>query len=247
MQGSVVPKDRLDTLLVQKGLSTTKEKARALVLSGVVRVSGSVVHKPGTPVEIGSLLEVAETRTHVSRGGVKLASALDFFDLDLHRLVAGDIGASTGGFTPCLLKRGVERVYAVDVGYGQLDYSLRIDPRVVVMERTNARYPLSIPEQLNLFTVDVSFISLTKVLPSLLPLLKPGGWMVTLVKPQFEAGRDRIERGGVVRNPGVHAEVLGAIGLWAIKTGIRVRDLTPSPILGPAGNREFFLLLQAPF
>ncbi len=180
----------------------------------------------------------------VSRGGLKLAAALDSWGLTVAGLVALDVGASTGGFTDCLLQRGASRIYALDVGYGQLDQRMRVDPRVVVMERVNARYPFALPEAVDLVTVDVSFISAEKVIPSAASHLNPGGRLIVLVKPQFEAGRAQVQRGGVVRDPQVHAAVLGRFINWAIDHRFRLRGLVPSPLLGPAGNREFLALLE---
>jgi 23S rRNA (cytidine1920-2'-O)/16S rRNA (cytidine1409-2'-O)-methyltransferase len=193
-----------------------------------------------TPVEVRGRLPF------VSRGGVKLAHALDVFAVSAQGLVALDVGASTGGFTDCLLQRGATRVYAVDVGHGQLHQRLREDPRVSVMEKINARYPFVLAEKVDLITMDVSFISLTLVLPAAMEHLMPGQPVVALVKPQFEAEKGAVGRGGVIRDPQVHARVLGRVVSWAVAQGWRVRNLCPSPIQGDAGNREFFLLLQKP-
>jgi 23S rRNA (cytidine1920-2'-O)/16S rRNA (cytidine1409-2'-O)-methyltransferase len=193
-----------------------------------------------TPVEVRGRLPF------VSRGGVKLAHALDVFAVSAQGLVALDVGASTGGFTDCLLQRGATRVYAVDVGHGQLHQRLREDPRVSVMEKINARYPFVLAEKVDLITMDVSFISLTLVLPAAMEHLMPGQPVVALVKPQFEAEKGAVGRGGVIRDPQVHARVLGRVVSWAVTQGLRVRNLCPSPIQGDAGNREFFVLLQKP-
>ena len=181
---------------------------------------------------------------YVSRGGLKLAGALDAFGLNPDGLTCVDVGASTGGFTDCLLRRGAERVYAVDVGYGQLAWTLRNDPRVTVMERHNARYPMPIDEPVSLAVVDVSFISLRLVLPRVIETLAPGGRIVALVKPQFEAGREHVARGGVVKSPHARAGAIGAVALWAIENGLRVLGVRESPLTGPKGNREYFLLLR---
>ncbi len=173
-----------------------------------------------------------------------MTHALGQFHLDGTSLVAIDVGASTGGFTDCLLKQGASWVYAVDVGYGQLDYRMRIDPRVVVMERVNAHYPFSLPEPVDLATIDLSFISLEKVVPNVARLVRPGGKMICLVKPQFEARRDQVGKGGLVKDPSVHARVLGRFISWAIEEGFRIGGLTPSPIRGASGNKEFFILLK---
>jgi 23S rRNA (cytidine1920-2'-O)/16S rRNA (cytidine1409-2'-O)-methyltransferase len=181
---------------------------------------------------------------YVGRGGDKLAHALTVFGLHPDAMTCGDIGASTGGFTDVLLQRGAARVYAIDVGTGQLDYRLRVDPRVVVLERVNARFALPITEPLDLITIDVSFISLELILLTARAALRPGGQIVALVKPQFEAGRERVGKGGVVRDVAVHRDVLHRCILWAIDHGFRLRGLTTSPILGDKGNREFFMLLE---
>ena len=236
-------KRRLDTLLVERGLAETIEKAKAIVMAADVLVNNRVVDKPGTLVDNSATIRVLASPPFVSRGGLKLAHALDELQLDVTDMVAADIGASTGGFTDCLLQRGTRRVYAIDVGYGQLDYRLRIDRRVVVIEKLNARYPFELPEVVDLATVDVSFISLQKVLPNVVSLLKESGCLVVLVKPQFEARREQVGKGGLVKDPLVHAQVLGRFILWSIGRRLRLQGLTPSPILGAAGNREFFVLL----
>ena len=215
-----------------------------MILAGDVSIGDEVVAKPATLVPDDARVELRQKPPFVSRGGIKLEHALEQFDLDVSDMVALDVGASTGGFTDCLLQRGAARVYAVDVGYGQLDYRLRVDPKVTVLERVNARYKFTLPEAVDLITVDVSFISLKKVVPTVSGLAKPRANVVCLVKPQFEAGRSKVERGGLVKAPGVHAEVLGGFISWAIETGYRLRGLTPSPILGAEGNREFFVLLE---
>lgn len=239
---------RLDQLLVQLGLVPTRQRAQAAIMAGHVYVDGRRVDKPGTPVDPEARVEVrGEPIPYVSRGGLKLAHALDAFGLEVAGRVCMDVGASTGGFTDCLLQRGAARVYAVDVGYGQLDWRLRQDERVVVMERTNVRHltPADIPEPVEILVIDVSFISLRLVLPPLLPLLAPGGWVVALVKPQFEAGRQHVGKGGVVRDPRVHRQVLSDLIRWLPTAGWQPRRLTASPIRGPKGNVEFFLALQA--
>lgn len=235
---------RLDLLLVERGLAESREKARALILAGEVLANERVASKPGTLVREDVAIRLLQKPPFVSRGGLKLAHALDEFHIDVNSQVALDVGASTGGFTDCLLKRGAIRVYAVDVGYGQLDYRLRVDPKVVVMERVNARYPLSLPEPVDLATIDLSFISLEKVVPNVAQLVKPDGRIICLVKPQFEVGRSQVGRGGLVRDPSLHARVLGRFISWAIERGFRIKGLTPSPILGASGNREFFVLLK---
>jgi len=236
-------KRRLDILVVERGLAESRERARRLILAGQVFVGDVAADKPGALVAANAAIRVKAGPKHVSRGGFKLEAALDAFGLDVSDKIALDVGASTGGFTDCLLQRGAARVYAVDVGYGQLDWRLRRDPRVVVMERTNIRYLGSLPEPVDLATIDVSFISLKLVLPVVWKLLKPDGNVVALVKPQFEAGRDRVGKKGVVRDPGVHRAVLEDIASWAIEQGWCVRGLTRSPLKGPEGNVEFFVYL----
>lgn len=234
---------RLDLLLVEEGLASTREQARALIMAGSVAVDGQILDKPGVKVDEGAQVVVAAAPKYVSRGGTKLERALDAFQLDVSGRVVVDVGASTGGFTDCLLQRGAARVYAVDVGYGQLDWRLRSNPRVVVMERVNARYLSSLPEPADLATVDVSFISVRLILPAIARLLRPGGQMVVLVKPQFEAGRSQVGKGGVVRDPEVHRSVLRELVEWGDREGYGVRRVTVSPIRGPAGNVEFLALV----
>ncbi|TAK33790.1 MAG: TlyA family RNA methyltransferase [Chloroflexota bacterium] len=237
-------KRRLDLLIVERGLAESREKAQSLIMAGDVLVDGQVVTRSAAPTAVDADLEIRGTLPYVSRGGVKLAHALDVFGLDVHGLIAADIGASTGGFTDCLLQRGVARVYAIDVGYGQLDYRLRTDSRVVVMERVNVRYLEALLERVDLSTIDVSFISLTKVLPAVLRVLQPTAQVVALVKPQFEAGREQVSKGGVVREPTVHKAVLWKIVEFARSLGFVVRGVTASPLRGPAGNREFLVWLS---
>lgn len=237
-------KVRLDVLLVRRGLVESRERARALILAGEVSVDGQVVTRPAMAVPEDSALAVAHPPAYVSRGGYKLAHALDTWQLDVTDLVIVDVGASTGGFTDVLLQRGARRVYAIDVGYGQLAWRLRQDPRVVVMERTNIRDVSSLPEPMDAAVIDVSFISLILVLPPVLRLVRPEGWIVALVKPQFEAGRSQVGKGGVVRDPIVHRQVLERVMNWAIEHGLRIGGCTASPLRGPAGNREFLLLLR---
>jgi 23S rRNA (cytidine1920-2'-O)/16S rRNA (cytidine1409-2'-O)-methyltransferase len=238
---------RLDQLLVQRGLFETREQARRAVMAGTVEVDGRRVDKPGTPIPDTARLEVmAPKEPFVSRAGRKLAAALDHFGVDPAGLVCLDIGASTGGFTDCLLQRGAARVYALDVGYGQLDHRLRTDPRVVVMERVNARHlePGSLPEPGGLITIDVSFISLAKVVPALLPHLAPGGLLLALVKPQFEAGRGAVGKGGILRDEELRRKVVedAAAGLAAL--GLERIGVHDSPVHGTGGNREAFALLR---
>ena len=236
---------RLDGLLVERGIASGRDAARAMIADGHVTVNGSVVLRPAALAAADADILLAEGPTYVSRGGVKLAGALDEFGLNPGGLVCLDVGASTGGFTDCLLQRGAQRVYAVDVGYGQLAWSLRNDSRVIVMERHNARHRLDIEEPIKLAVADVSFISLTLVLPTIIETLAPGGLILALVKPQFEAGREEVGRGGVVRSPAARANAIGNVALWAIENGLQVLGVRESPITGPKGNHEYFLLLSA--
>jgi 23S rRNA (cytidine1920-2'-O)/16S rRNA (cytidine1409-2'-O)-methyltransferase len=238
-------KRRVDTLLVERGLAESREKARAAVLAGDVLVGESLVAKPGALVDEAVELRLLARPPYVSRGGEKLAHALAAFAIDVGGRTAVDVGASTGGFTDCLLQEGARRVYAVDVGYGQLDYRLRQDPRVVVMERINARYLRSLPEEVNLATVDVSFIGLEAVLPAVARVLKLEAPIVALFKPQFQARKGEVGKGGVVRDPLLIAALIGRFVAWAVGHGFRIRGLTRSPLPGPAGNQELFLLLEA--
>jgi len=225
---------RLDTLLVQRGLAESRAKAQALILAGDVWVNGQVQRRPGTLVEAEAVVEVRGGLPYVSRGGLKLAAALDRFGLSPAGLICLDVGASTGGFTDCLLQRGARRVYAIDVGYGQLDWRLRRDPRVVVLERTNIRYLESLPEAIDLATIDVSFISLRLVLPAVGRLVHTQGQAIALVKPQFEAGRGLIGKGGVVRDPALHRLVLRTVAEQASSLGWIPRGLFPSSSGWPA-------------
>jgi len=242
-------KERLDIALVRRGLAPSRERARALIMAGQVYVGARLVDKPGMLVPLDAecrLAEVPDELRYASRGGLKLEKALDTFQLDPSGLVALDVGASTGGFTDCLLQRGARRVYALDVGYGQLAWKLRNDPRVVVMEHTNIRHVTELPELIECATIDVSFISLRLVLPAVVPLLAPSAWVVALVKPQFEAGKADADRGaGVISDPAVHARVLQELQDWIPQhTPLQVRGLTDSPIYGRDGNREFLLYLE---
>jgi 23S rRNA (cytidine1920-2'-O)/16S rRNA (cytidine1409-2'-O)-methyltransferase len=225
-------------------LAESRAKAQALIMAGEVKVEGKAAIKPGTLVAEEAAITLLQPPPFVSRGGIKLAFALDQFQLEVSSKVVADIGASTGGFTDCLLTKGASRVYAVDVGYGQLDYRLRKDKRVVVMERMNARYPISLPEKVDLATLDLSFISVEKVIPSVARLLKDDGYLVVLLKPQFEAKRNEVGKGGIVRQPIVHARVIGRFVAWAVEHGFRLGGLVSSPILGASGNKEFFVLLR---
>lgn len=236
---------RLDVLLVERGLAPTREKAQSLVMAGRVRLGGEAARKPGQPVREGAPVEVRPGRDHVGRGAVKLAGALDRFGASVDGLTAVDVGASTGGFTEVLLERGARRVWAVDVGRGQLHESLRHDPRVVVRDRVNARALSAehVGEPCDLAVIDVSFISVLKVLPALLTVLAPEARIVVLVKPQFEVGRGRVGAGGLVTDPALHRFCLEEVARGSRAFGLTVQDACPSPIRGAEGNREFFLLL----
>lgn len=241
-------KKRLDVALTELGLAESRQKAQALILAGEVYVDGQRVDRAGAPVGPEAKIEVrGRGLRYVSRGGLKLEKAMACWPISLSGAVCADIGASTGGFTDCMLQNGAAKVYAVDVGYNQLDYRLRTDPRVVCMERTNARYLTQeqIPEKLDFFSVDVSFISLGLILPAVRPLLKQGGQGVCLVKPQFEAGREKVGKKGVVRDPAVHLEVLEQFLRHAKQSDFSIRDITFSPIKGPEGNIEYLGFLKA--
>ena len=240
-------KIRLDVLLVEKGLAETRQKAQAAIMSGIVYVAGQKVDKPGTGVAEDAAIEVrGNTLRYVSRGGLKLEKAMAAWPIDLNGAVCMDVGASTGGFTDCMLQNGAQKVYAVDVGYGQLAWSLRSDERVVCLERTNARYLNHeiIPEEPDFSSVDVSFISLKLILPAISGVLREKGHVVCLIKPQFEAGKDKVGKKGVVRDPAVHLEVLEHFFDHAKESGFTVLDLTYSPIRGPEGNIEYLGYLE---
>ena len=237
-------KKRLDVLLVERKMVESRAKAQALIMAGEVTAGGAAMTKAGALVPVDTLISIRERPPFVGRGGVKLDHALKAFRLNPKGMTALDVGASTGGFTDCLLQRGARRVYALDVGRGQMDYGLRQDPRVSVMEKVNAHYPFELPERVGMATVDVSFISVRQVLPNVVSHLERGGSIVALVKPQFEARRREVGRGGVVRDPLIHARVLGRVICWVTEAGLRLRSMTPSPILGAKGNREFFLHLS---
>lgn len=235
-------KKRLDVLLHERGLSESRQRAQADIMGGWVYVDGQQVLKAGTAVPEEASIEVrGQAIPYVSRGGLKLAKAMEVFGLDLTGMICADIGASTGGFSDCMLQHGASKVYAVDTGYGKLAWKLRTDERIVPLERTNARYLTheQIPEELDLASVDVSFISLRLILPALRGVLGPDGQVVCLVKPQFEAGRDKVGKKGVVRDPKVHLEVLEHFLVHADEADFSVKDITFSPIRGPEGNIEY--------
>jgi 23S rRNA (cytidine1920-2'-O)/16S rRNA (cytidine1409-2'-O)-methyltransferase len=234
-----VTRERLDIILVERELVDSRQRAQRLIMAGQVMVDGRVVDKSGTRVSREADITLKATLPYVSRGGLKLEAGLERFAIKVTGLIAADVGASTGGFTDCLLQRGASKVYAIDVGYGQLAWSLRNDPRVVVMERVNVRYLEGLPEPVDLATVDVSFISLELVLPAIIGFLKPHGDIIALIKPQFEAGRKQVGKGGVVKDPAVHRAVLRKVLLWTDGHGLTVRGLIASPLKGAAGNVEF--------
>ena len=240
-------KKRVDLLLVERGLADTRQKAQAVIMAGQVYSGERRCDKPGLALEEDAPLEVRGGLRYVSRGGLKLEKALGCFPIDLREKPAADIGASTGGFTDCMLQNGAKKVYAVDVGYGQLAWSIRNDPRVVCLERTNARYLTAeqIPEPLDFASIDVSFISLGLILPALRPLMAEKGQVAALVKPQFEAGKDKVGKKGVVRDPAVHLEVLERFLDHAAQADFTVAGLDFSPIRGPEGNIEYLGFLKA--
>ena len=240
---------RADTLLFERGLAESREQAQALIMAGAVLSPAGPVRKAGTFLAPDTPLEVRARLPYVSRGGVKLAHALDAWEdeygIILDGTVALDVGASTGGFTDCLLQRGARRVYAVDVGHGQLHYRLRQDARVVGMEKVNVRYPFALPEPVDLLVADVSFISLTMALPEPLGHLRPGGYGIALVKPQFEARRGEVGKGGIIRDDVLRADILGRVQDWlAARDDVALLDTIDSPITGDAGNREYLALLR---
>ena len=243
-------KERLDVLLVSQGLAASREKAKAIIMSGNVLVNGQREDKAGTMIDVKAEITVKGGQLkYVSRGGLKLEKAMSHFDLSLEGRVCMDVGASTGGFTDCMLQNGAVKVYSVDVGHGQLDWKLRNDPRVVCMEKTNIRYvtPEQIEEPAAFVSIDVSFISLTKVLPPVRELMTEDGEIVCLIKPQFEAGREKVGKKGVVRDPKVHEEVIEKVIDFAATVGLESRELEFSPIKGPEGNIEYLLhLLKRP-
>ncbi len=255
-------KDRLDRILVSKGLVKSREIAKALIIEGKVFVDGKKLTKAGTLVDSSSVITVNSLeKRYVSRGGFKLEAALDFFNIDVSNKIAMDVGASTGGFTDCLLKRGVRKVYCIDVGYGQLDWTLRNDSRVVVLEKTNIRYldkiiserikknkPEDIEELVNcnidLATIDVSFISLTKVIPVVINFLKGEGELIALIKPQFEVGKNEVGKGGIIREDEKRFAAIKSVVNFAQKFGVKTKDVFKSPITGRKGNIEFFVYMK---
>ena len=237
-------KERLDTLLVERGLAENRSKAQGMIMAGEVTVNGSVITKAGTPVLPDAEITLAGKQPYVSRGGLKLEHALNEFDIDVEGLTCLDVGASTGGFTDCLLQKGAVKVYALDVGYWQLDYRLQQDIRVNVMDRVNAHHPFELLEKAGLAVVDVSFISLTMVLPNIFPHLDRHGSVVALFKPQFEAGREEVGKGGIIRDPLVHARTICRFVVWMNEHRLVLLGLKASPVLGAEGNLEFLLHLR---
>jgi 23S rRNA (cytidine1920-2'-O)/16S rRNA (cytidine1409-2'-O)-methyltransferase len=238
---------RLDQAMVERGLCESRERAKRSILAGQVRVNSQLAHKPSDAVEPTDEIVLVAGEKFVSRGGYKLEHGLDFFHLDVTGLVAIDVGASTGGFTDCLLQRGAQKVFAVDVGQGQLAWKLRQDPRVVVMEKTNARYlkPGQLPQPADLAVIDCSFISLRKILPPAVALLKTEGKIVALVKPQFEAGKAEADKGrGVIRDASIHGRILEELQQFAEEINLGWRGSVESPLEGPAGNKEFLVLIE---
>ena len=240
-------KERLDKLVLERGLAPSRERAKALIMAGQVVVDDHLADKAGVMVSVTAEIRLkGEPMPYVSRGGLKLAEGLELFGIDVRGVCAIDVGASTGGFTDCLLQRGARRVIAVDVGYGQLAWKLREDPRVLSLEKTNIRHlePQTLPEIADLAVIDASFISLDKVLPPTLRLVRDGGTVVALIKPQFEVGRGQVGKGGVVRDEKKHQEVVAAVSALAEGLGLAVLGVCESPILGPKGNKEFLIHLK---
>jgi 23S rRNA (cytidine1920-2'-O)/16S rRNA (cytidine1409-2'-O)-methyltransferase len=240
-------KERFDKLLVEKGMVPSRERARALIMAGKAFVEGKRIEKPGTMINAEARVQLQGGGSrYVSRGGEKMEGALTAFSIDPKGMIVMDIGASTGGFTDCMLQKGAQKVYAVDVGYGQLAWKLQKDLRVVNLERRNARYLKreEVPEETDLILIDTSFISIEKFLPHLLGFLKEGGSLLCLIKPQFEVGKGEVGKGGVVRNKALHEKVIDRISMFSQRLGLKVLGITESPLLGPKGNKEFFIYLK---
>ncbi len=243
----MVKKDRFDKLLVEKGIVQSRERARALIMAGKVAVGGKRIDKPGTPIEVDAQIQLQEgDSAYVSRGGEKIEGALKAFGIDPQGMIVMDVGASTGGFTDCILQKGAKKVYAVDVGYGQLAWRLQKDPRVVNLERRNIRYLQreEVQEEMDLVLIDTSFISVEKFLPHLLGFLKEGGTILGLIKPQFEVGKGEVGKGGVVRDKALHEKVMDRILTFSRGLGLKVLGIAESPLLGPKGNKEFFIYVK---
>ncbi len=244
---AMTEKQRLDIELFQRGLAPSREKARGMIMAGEVLVNGEMRDKPGLRIAEDDVLTVKSKPQFVSRGGEKLAGALENFAFDVAGMICADVGASTGGFTDCLLQNDATKVYAIDVGYGQLDFRLRQDERVIVVERTNARYLENLPETIDLVVIDASFISLRLLLPVIKRWLTPIGAVIALIKPQFEAGKGDVGKGGVVRDTEIHSRVISEITEFSQETGFQIRGLTRSPLKGPAGNIEFLIYLSTQY
>jgi 23S rRNA (cytidine1920-2'-O)/16S rRNA (cytidine1409-2'-O)-methyltransferase len=241
-------KHRLDLMLIEKGWFASRQRAQAAIMAGKVFVNDQRVDKPGYSVSSLDTIECkGDVVAYVSRGGLKLEAALQHFSLDVTAAICLDVGASTGGFTDCLLQHGAKRVYAVDVGYGQLAWKVRQNPRVIVMERTNARYLKAdaLPEHVDLITIDVSFISLKIIVPAVIQFVKPNAPILALIKPQFEVGKGQVGKGGVVRNPQLHEQVIQTLTDYFRSWQLKPESVYPSPLAGSKGNREFFMLLRA--
>lgn len=238
-------KERLDKLVVERGLIVTRSKAQGVILAGEVLVNGKMVDKPGTSIPLTATIELKTVMPYVGRGGFKLAGALDAFEIDVNGRVAADVGVCTGGFTDVMLQRGVAKVFAIDVGYGQLDWKLRQDERVHVMERTNARYLEFLDELVNFVCIDVSFISLRLILPAVQKWLQPEADIVALIKPQFEAGPKQVGKGGIIKDTAVHKQVVTDIVIWVGEHNLVAKDIIRSPIKGGDGNVEFLIWLQS--
>ena len=234
----------MDEVIVNRGLVETRSKAQAYIMAGEVMVNGTVATKPGALVPEDAPIELKEKLPYVSRGGLKLEHALKEFKIDVTGFTCLDVGASTGGFTDCLLQNGAKKVYALDVGHGQLDYKLRKDSRVVVMEKVNAHYPFDLPEKADFATMDLSFISTTMVIPNVLPHLGAPGELLVLFKPQFEADREDVGKGGVIKDPAVHTRTLSKFFIWMNESRLRLINMAASPILGAEGNKEFLIYMR---
>jgi 23S rRNA (cytidine1920-2'-O)/16S rRNA (cytidine1409-2'-O)-methyltransferase len=238
------PKHQLIDRLVSEGIAPSREVAEKQIRAGLVRVEGAMIDKPGTLVSVEAQITFAPRKDYVGRGAIKLAGALDTFAVSPSEKICADVGACTGGFTEVLLLRGAAKVYAIDVGYGDLDWKIRTNPRVVVMERTNVRYVEKLPDSIDLVTIDVSFISLTKVLPVVSRWLVPGGVVIALVKPQFEAAKEEVGEGGIIQDPAVHERVTQTVRDLLPSVGLAHRGTIPSPIAGTEGNKEFLMWAQ---